>query len=179
MERLAPDLGIGKKTPARGGSYWGISKPRYQTLSLFALAACIGGSILSVIVAVGFPGGTIPGYDRWEALAAAIFLVAAIPTLPFFLVRVIGSKSWQWLGGFLFAFVPGIIIILLNLSLSSGRFNIPLIVDWSVLLLMVPSFLILAFAVFGPTYRARQIFLRALILVVVLCACYTYWLVSK
>jgi TIR domain len=186
MERLAPDLGIGKKTPARGGSYWGITRPRYLVLSLFALATCIGSLSLSVVIAEGFlSGGSGVGYSRWLRLTDVIFIVAALPTLVLFLVRALG-KNWRWLFGFLLAFVPGILVALLQAALSSGSLYVqvghklthPLDVGWSLLLSGMPAFLILTFAVFGPSLRARQVFLWALLLVVVLLGCYTVWVTA-
>lgn len=186
MERLAPVLGIGKKTAARGGSYWGITKPRYLLLSLLALATCISVVIQSLIYTNYYTGTASADVQRWNQLSIAILLLAGIPTVILFLVRTVG-KHWSWLIGSLLAFVPGAIASILVGSIGNGnlvtgtladKLITPLSFDWSLLVPGLPSFLILLFAVFGPSSKARQIFFWGLFVAVVLCASWTYWYVS-
>ena len=176
MERLASELGIGKRAPVRGGTYWGITRPRYLALSLFALATCVSAVIFTALfVALDTSGSDHLDVDfiRWLGLAAVLVFACGFPSLLLFLVRAIGSKNWQWLGGLALSIVPGAIAGVID-KVESTHANVTAVAVYP-LLLGIPSFLILSFAVFGPTNRARQSVLWALLVVVVLSGCWIIW----
>ncbi|MGO8948488.1 MAG: toll/interleukin-1 receptor domain-containing protein [Ktedonobacterales bacterium] len=178
IERLLPDLGISKRLAIRGGSYWGISRPRYQGLSLFALAVCISVVMYSLVVVIELATNTGNSLDfhRWAALATLIFFAAGIPTLILFLVRTIDSRNWPWIGGFFLSIVPGAIAAAVD-TIDSTHYRV-LSVPAYLLALGIPAFLILSFAVFGPSTRARNIVLWALLLVMAFCVCWITWYLS-
>jgi hypothetical protein len=189
MERLAPDLGIGKAAPSRGGSYWGITHPRYLLLSLLALATCIGLvmfliTLLSVINSGAFnqPGNqvNVVTYSRWSYLSVVIMLVGGLLTLVLFLALVIGGRHWRWLGGFVLSLVPFLVYaVVIDVYATYHPLTTSSYPELSVPVAMlgygVPLLTILAFAVFGPTNRAKRVFLWVVALELVLCACWIFW----
>jgi hypothetical protein len=125
-----------------------------------------------------------------------VFDLSSTLTVLFFIVLTIKRKYWGWLAGLALVAVPLNIARVLFNALNSGKpltigrlisayfdggtvshnvLSNSLVVPTSLLSLGMANFLILCFAVFGPTDKARRIFLWAYVLVVVFCACWAYW----